>query len=401
MRVGLIGNMNNNFFGLTRYLRDMGYDAELLYPNDHDHFLPRADTFVTDYQSYCRELNWDQNAFYRTSDAAIEAVLAPFDRTITSYFAVAFLNKVGRKTDIYVPHGSDIYKYAFLRGAFTPYEKARKTLDRLLRKDRHFDMYRGTIARHLKEGIQNASYIIFAETNAEIEAKYDALCVKGTRLKFSIPFFYAPDYDPACMPRYYEQSRWYPAFKALREAYDVMVFHHARHTWKTLGIKGNDNLIRGFAEFTKTRRDLRACLVMMEYGSDVDASKALVEELGIADDVKWFPTMYRRELMIGLHLADVATGEFDQSYMIFGTIMEAMALGKPILHYRDDALYRASYPELYPLMNARTPEQISEALKNYADDPERYQQVGTEARRWFQTYIVEKPLQEVAAILGS
>lgn len=34
MKIALIGNMNNNFFSITRYLRDLGCDAHLYYENN-------------------------------------------------------------------------------------------------------------------------------------------------------------------------------------------------------------------------------------------------------------------------------------------------------------------------------------------------------------------------------
>ena len=50
MKVGLIGNMNNNNFALMRYFRDLGVDAHLLlYSNDGknelSNFKPESDTW--------------------------------------------------------------------------------------------------------------------------------------------------------------------------------------------------------------------------------------------------------------------------------------------------------------------------------------------------------------------
>ena len=50
MKLGLIGNMNNNNFAMMRYFRDLGADAHLLlYSNDGkdslNHFTPEADTW--------------------------------------------------------------------------------------------------------------------------------------------------------------------------------------------------------------------------------------------------------------------------------------------------------------------------------------------------------------------
>ncbi|RMG40019.1 MAG: hypothetical protein D6732_03485, partial [Methanobacteriota archaeon] len=46
IKVALIDNMNNNFFALGRYLRDLGLDVDLYeVPNALPHFRPQCDTF--------------------------------------------------------------------------------------------------------------------------------------------------------------------------------------------------------------------------------------------------------------------------------------------------------------------------------------------------------------------
>ena len=58
MKIGLIGNMNNNSFALMRHLRDLGSDAHLLlFANDgaednNEYFRPDADTW--EYQKWSK-----------------------------------------------------------------------------------------------------------------------------------------------------------------------------------------------------------------------------------------------------------------------------------------------------------------------------------------------------------
>ena len=52
-RILLICNQNNNFFALTRYLRDRGYDADLyLMKEEFDHFKPETDSFNKNYKEF-------------------------------------------------------------------------------------------------------------------------------------------------------------------------------------------------------------------------------------------------------------------------------------------------------------------------------------------------------------
>src|SRR5207249_1476051 len=104
--------------------------------------------------------------------------------------------------------------------------------------------------------------------------------------------------------------------------------------------KGNDRLVNAYAKFLTGRPEVRACLVMFEYGDDVEETKSLVRALDIEKNVRWFPAMYRKDLMVGLSLSDIGCGEFAISCFGAGTVYETLAMGKPLLHYRDDAQHR-------------------------------------------------------------
>ena len=58
MKIACIGNMNNNMFCIVRYLRDMGYDANLFLLHEQDVFIPSADSFNDDYLAYTHQLDW-------------------------------------------------------------------------------------------------------------------------------------------------------------------------------------------------------------------------------------------------------------------------------------------------------------------------------------------------------
>ena len=62
--------------------------------------------------------------------------------------------------------------------------------------------------------------------------------------------------------------------------------------------------------------------------------------------------------------------------------------------YRDDALYAEAYPQLYPMMNARTPESICARLEQYLAEPSRYEAMGEEGRLWYERHVVEVALNK-------
>jgi hypothetical protein len=139
-------------------------------------------------------------------------------------------------------------------------------------------------------------------------------------------------------------------------------------------------------------------LATIEYGRDIAASKALIAELGLSDMVAWFPTMYRKDLMYLIGQADLCCGEFDRSYLTFGTILEALSLGKPVVHHRDDSLY-ADVP-LYPILNAREPDEIAAAIAAFLEDPDGWRERGPEGQAWVDEYVIRRPLDLICALLG-
>ena len=106
----------------------------------------------------------------------------------------------------------------------------------------------------------------------------------------------------------------------------------------------------------------------------------------------WLPQMYRKDLMYGLHAADIVCAEFEHSWVASGVLYEALVVGRPLLAYREERRYQEEYPELYPIMNAREPESIAARLEEYVDHPEVFQEMGRQGRAWYQEHIVDKAL---------
>jgi glycosyltransferase involved in cell wall biosynthesis len=104
--------------------------------------------------------------------------------------------------------------------------------------------------------------------------------------------------------------------------------------------------------------------------------------------------MYRKDIMYLIKNVDVCSGEFNLSYLTFGTIIEAMLMGKPVVHYRIDELYK-SYPELYPLYKAREADEIMNCLKDAFLNPDKRIEMGNSARSWVKKYFIENPLAEL------
>jgi hypothetical protein len=376
--------MNNILLSMTRFLRDRGIDAELfLFDDEAPHFHPSADSFDLSYQSYTTQLAWgDSLQIAKVRGADIARTFARFDRIIGCGTAPAYLHKAARALDLFVPYGGDVFELPFRPQSLSRL-KLRASAEAIIRQRR---------------GIVAAKAVV-VDGSLAYERALDRLNVRSERIRLALPFPHTLTYAPSTIGAHYAQSHWYGALHALRQRSDVMVFHHARHIWGDAygpaQAKGNDKLIHGFKRAQVARPDVKYTLVMCEYGPEVARSRALVRSLGLEQSVLWLPQTVRKELMVGLSLADIGCGEFSVSWLSGGTIYETLASGKPLLHYRDDALYARDFPDLYPLMNANTAEQIAAHLVAYADRPDAHRAMGEAGRRWHQTHAIEQPIDAI------
>lgn len=380
-KVALLGNMNNNFFTLARYLRDMGHDAQVfLFPYEPSHFRPEMDSFDDDCRSYVFELTWgDALDLLTTSAETIRTDVGGFDYYIVSGTAPAYLAKAGLPIDLFIPYGSDLYEAPFFKLV-----KPTKLL--------HYYVF----TRYQQKGIRSAVCINIQDNSDLFKEKLSRIGFTGKRLHTGAPVVYAAQFGHNNIANLYSRSTFYHAFNDIRQQYDLVIFHHSRHCWKDepdpVSLKDNDQLFKGVAKFLQTT-DKRVAVITFEYGHDVEASKALCKTLGIERHVFWFPLMPRKELMVGISLSDIVAGEFRNSWFVYGVVFEAMALSKPIMHYREDSLYKGL--ELYPMIHARRLEDIAQALECYVDRKDELAAIGRGAYQWFDRNVLQRSLTDI------
>lgn len=390
MKIALIGNNNNNMNSLTRYLRDLGYDADLLlFNNEFPHFLPSCDTFGDDYLHYCKQLDWGTySSLYFTSSHKIQKDLKEYSFFIGSRLSPAFLNRINLSLDLFIPTGGEVWTLPFFAG-FRPQDLVKFFLFSKLQRD----------------GIKKSKYILFDYTNELVEEKINLLgFTTKNRLMTNPPFIYLDEYEDYNLKQNFEKSKLYTFFQSIRQQFKLVIFHHSAHWWKNIPAsyhhdKGNDRLIKGFAYFVKAHPDVSACIVTVKYGVDWEASRQLCQELGIMDRVFWLDKTIRKELMVGIYHSDVVAGEFRNSWYSYGTIFEGLAMKRLVLHYRNDELYSDAYSEMYPMVSASQPEEISHALEKIYYSPELREKIGMGGYRWFKEYAVDRPLNQIVELI--
>lgn len=422
MKIACIGNMNNNFFALTRFLRDKGYEADLLLMGEDEHFLPKADTFTEDYKTYTRQLNWIKNGFFCEQNEEIKKDIQQYDFIIGCNYVPFFLNNINRQLDLFVPYGSDLYEVPFYN-IEKKYLKLLKKLDdifknsffnkyfisklliklRLNRFNQEFLNY--CLAYGQRKGIEDSKNIFLFGANSDFESILLKLRIKGAIHKVPILAVYTPLYNKVKLSNYFVNSHHYKDFKKIRDEHDIIIFHHARHAWKNppniWTNKRNDILLNGFANFIKSNPKIKSCLITFEYGPEVTESKLLIKELCIENNVIWFPKMERKEIFIGITMADIGAVEFGMSWITGGVLFEFLSMGVPVMQFRNDKEHLNTLSELYPIIKSNNADEITESLKSYSENPEMYRKIGEQGRLWFEKYLIDNALNEYIKLINA
>lgn len=376
IKIALIGNMNNNFFVLARYLRDEGFTCSVFtLPYEPAHFSPNSDSNSEEDIKLVQKLPWgNAQDLLGLSSATIHAQFNQFNFFIACGTAPAFLTKAGIAVDLFIPYGSDLY--------LLPFAIPKNPLKWL--SNRHF-------RRFQKQGIKGAVAVSIADNATVFQNALSKIGFKGWVLKSGVPMVYTPrtiKLDVLSKELVSPKKR-------------IKILHPSRHAWKTekdpVSLKDNNKLFEGVALFIANHPSIEVIVYTMEYGTDVNASKDLIAELGIEGNVKWFPTMARKDLMNLYNEVDIVVGELRNSWFTYGVIYEAMVAAKPVIHCRKDDLYPDL--KLYPMYSAFSAQQVCDRLSEYAENPIDGDRIGYEARSWYFEECVQKVIVDIKGLL--
>jgi hypothetical protein len=192
--------------------------------------------------------------------------------------------------------------------------------------------------------------------------------------------------------------------REIKDSHDFVWIQQSRQWWKTAPshiTKGNDIFLSGVASFISKFPEKKIAIVLFEYGADVEASKKLIEELGIASHVHWMPTVLRKEMLALLSMADLGIGQFgSESWYLYCSNAEILATGIGYIGYRDDAFYLKKGMTLYPMFNCNSADEICDAFETYIHDKAHQQALAEEAQLWLREYNEKKFLENIEEIIA-
>lgn len=333
--------------------------------NEYDHFSAENDT-DTQPQIDIVRLGWTEDNFSAVSSATIRKTFEGYDFLIGTDYAAAFCNKANIQLDIYYPAGTDLYDWPFKRPG------------RLIPHRWQYNITLCSLAQFY--GIRQATHLAIDPTNDDYEARI--MKIRGhIRHIENIPYHYLPFFieEKISIPGAIEES-----LEAMQK-FNFKIVYHGRQEWVKgevdIHYKGNDRLINGFHLFLKNT-DASACLVLLEYGSDVAATKQLISELNLQDKVIWLPKMPRKYLFRVLRRCTMGVGIFGKSWVSSCAIYELLMAGLPVIGHRSDEDYPGI--DLYPIYNANSAAGIATLFNQCYNNQADLQTMGETGFKWIE-----------------
>ncbi len=163
--------------------------------------------------------------------------------------------------------------------------------------------------------------------------------------------------------------------------------------------KGIDKALRAFLKLAQEREDI--ALIAPSWGLDTAAARQLVKDNNGENSVMFLPyALSKRRLARFHHAADVVLDQFTLG--IYGTTtLEAMACEKPVIANIDSEMYGGHFQHLPPILQAGSEDEIFNAMKKAADNPESLAAIGKESRKWVLSEHVSRPINLLENLIRS
>lgn len=386
MKINIIGNTCNNHYTIAKNLRQLGVDAHLYFDGRQDaQTFPESDDvrLRTEYPDWLHrygEKEVGRAPFVGVSDK-FHRELADCDLLHVEDCGVIWASQTGRPF-VWDPYGYDLNHYPFYKFWHKRPASTFRNNPELI-----FAAYR------FRRAMERASSIIYAIWYKDLAHGFELInrtCLDSNFIH-NIPLSYDIDiFSPSDRPTMKNLLLGHGI--SLPENVPV-IFHPARvmFTPSAYVSKGNDKLLRAI-------RHLKDCgieylLVMVDKGNPCEpAARELIKQLEITSNVVWIPKMPRHQLASWYKSADIVADDFSGGAP-GSVVFEGMACAKPVISYFQTTSHDPSfwpihkvYPEIPPIVNVHSEEEIACALKKLHGKPEERIKIGKASRVWMERY---------------
>ncbi len=383
MKVALISNMNNNYFALLRYLRDMGVDAHLFsYIDEYNHFTPDNDSWEMErWEPYIHVLPFTYYGYTDTyanyPEHEVKQALQGFDILMGSGPTPAYLSRIGIYLDVF---------WAYKTGIEYCRENLSWRKPKLAIQTNRFNQLQ-------QKSIGKAACMINSDYRLITLNMIRKTGVKTVDL--GLPMVY-----PENIPSNAILHSVYINGMARMERSDFVICHLGRHLWKqTLRSKlkmipfinnnANNKVIEAFARLIQEEKADNALLVLFEYGPQVAFSKQLISELGIGKQVLWFPITPRRIIMQIIQKCSLGIGDIGVGYW-GGKAMEFLSSGVPLINsisMEQKMLYEKNTSHVVPpFIEINKFDELADIFKTFYTSPKALRECAEQSLAWYLQY---------------
>ncbi len=380
-RVAFIGNVANTHFRVASALRDRGVDAHLFVSRtDAIGSRPENDdpSLAVGYPDWIHSDDWITPASLLLPwRAPLTRRLAQFDVVVASGPGPIYAQFAGVPWAFYVT-GGDLTVKPFPVTFWRWYPNLRHRLAELI------------AGAWQRRAARRATRVWMQEFSPTVSAAARLRMPPSSRSRHVFPIVVDAASFAADRPDG-DADEW---VRGEISADHFVVFHPSRLVMdaspelvRTGQWKGNDVLLRGFAQFVQETGSTDARLVLPDrsHSRDVEDARRFAHTLGIDDQVTWLVppdgasfdgdhmrALYRR--------ADVVADQFSVGWFGYVTV-EGLASGHPVLCRLDEAVMARMYPD-HPVQNAADEAAVARLLKELWSQPDRRARVGAESREW-------------------
>jgi glycosyltransferase involved in cell wall biosynthesis len=167
---------------------------------------------------------------------------------------------------------------------------------------------------------------------------------------------------------------------------DLLFFFPTRQDWVPgdgYADKANDVFIRAAAKLR--RSGFRIGIVCCNWGKNVEQTKELIKLEGLQEYVLWVNPMGVVKFERYAKACDIVVDQFKLG-SFGGVLFKAMAVGATILTYLDEKMLLRQYPQIPPVLNCKTSDEIEHVLTNIFESPKILEEFKLKSRAWVKKY---------------
>jgi|GEM_PF-4095590 len=311
MKVGFIGNRDQEYFGVVRNLRRCGFDAHLFLLEDEplaDH--PSQLAIDRSYQAFTHSLPWGTPM--RLTRTPRSAIATPIQRVLgrgpifARGAAPAFLARAGIPIFAVAPFGDDVSEFARIR-AVVPRRGAWLTPVAL--------------PHYQRRGLRHAAWLMGPQTLRSDALYTNAKCT-GQRVHTALPTLDESLLGRGRIHGFFERSNWFSDLCAIRNKSDIFVLcaDASQGDATRTVLAGFARLVRSLEQARSsslrlpTRHASPATLVVSGHGNVNQPLAQLARDLGIAASIEWFPPLAPKDLLVACSFADSVVAARPESF---------------------------------------------------------------------------------------